>query len=295
MPLGEKMLNPQKEIRYDQAWYEKYAISTSIFRNASLPEALNKIAAGGFKWIEVCGSEFHLDPRSNPDVAAARDAFRKTGIRAHSLHTPFTGLKLGHPDRSLKQEWLRVIGASLAIGVEIGAPMAIIHVTGDPSLLKDEMYEGSRQIAMEYIGELQLRAHALGIRLVLENMTKHPHVRRRFGMTLQELSRDFPDPEIGFCLDTGHAAACCLDMAIEIGAASKRLITTHVDSNDGDTDLHWMPTRGILDWRKTKNILTQSGYAGRFLLELKGHDDPEGIFAQAVAFAKSDGATGTQA
>lgn len=282
------MQNPKNTDRYDDAWQEKYAVSTSVFRNINLAEALRKIAAGGFKWIEVCGSEFHLDPRSHPDIAAARNAFCQTGLRVHSLHTPFTGLKLGHPDRMLMPEWLRVIGASLEIGAAIGAPFAIIHVTGDPSGLTDEMYPASRQIAMEYIGELQVRARALGIRLALENMTKHPSVRRRFGMTLQELDRDFPDPEIGFCLDTGHAAACRLEMATEMRAAGKRLITTHVNSNDGEEDRHWLPTRGILDWRATRDALAQNGYAGRYLLELKGHDDPEGIFAQAVAFAKTD-------
>jgi sugar phosphate isomerase/epimerase len=282
------MREPQKEKKVDDSWGEKYAISTSVFRNISLPEALRKIAAGGFKWIEVCGSEFHLDPRSKPDVAAAANAIRQTGLRVHALHTPFTGLKLGHPDRSLKAEWLRVIGASLEIGAEIGAPLAIIHVTGDPSGLTDEMYASSRQIAIEYIRELQVCARTLGIRLALENMTKRPTLRRRFGMTLQELCRDFPDPAIGFCLDTGHGAACRLDLAVEIRTAGNRLITTHVNSNDGEDDLHWLPTRGILDWRATRDALERNGYAGRCLLELKGHDDPDGIFAQAVAFVKTD-------
>ena len=282
------MQTSQTGAQPDGDWREKYAISSSVFRHIPLPEALPKIAAGGFKWIEVCGSEFQLDPRSNPDVTAARNAFRQTGLSVHSLHTPFTGLKLGHPNRALMQDWLRVIGASLEIGVEIGAPLAIIHVTGDPSSLTDAMYEDCRTVVLEYIGELQLRARALGIQLALENMTKRPRLKRRYGMTLQELSRDFPDPDIVFCLDTGHAAACGLDMAVEIRAAGSRLVTTHINSNDGVDDKHWLPSRGILDWPAARDALVQNSYNGRYLLELKGHDDPEEVFAQAVAFAQAD-------
>ena len=269
-------------------WRAKYAISTSIFREEPLEAALRKIAAGGFKWIEVCGSEFHLDPRNRPDVAAARDSLRRAELRVHALHAPFNGLKLGHPDRTLMAEWLRVIGASLEIGVEIGAPLAVIHVNGDPAGLTDAMYDDSKQAAIEYIGKLQVRARELGIRLALENMTRRPHLRRRFGMSLQELSTVFPDFNLGFCLDVGHAAACRLDSAVEIAAAGDRLVTVHVDSNDGEDDLHWLPPRGIVDWQADKRLLVAGGYAGRYVIELKGYDDPEGILAQAVAFAKAD-------
>ncbi|MBM3131261.1 MAG: sugar phosphate isomerase/epimerase [Chloroflexi bacterium] len=272
----------------EPSWQDQYAISTFTFRNAGLLEALRKIAASGFKWIEISSSEFHLDPRRNPDVPAARNALRQMDLHVHALHTPFIGLKLGHPNRALKQEWLRVVGASLEIGVEIGAPLAVIHVTDDAQELTDEMYEASRQIVIEYIAELQIRAQALGIRLALENMVKSPNLRRRFGMTLAELSRAFPDPEIAFCLDTGHAMTNRLDLATEIRAAGKRLMTTHINSNDGVDDLHWLPTRGVLDWQKIKHLLMQSGYAGRYLLEVKGDADPDAILTQAVAFARAD-------
>jgi sugar phosphate isomerase/epimerase len=269
-------------------WQAKYAISTSIFGKEPLDVALGKIAAGGFAWIEICGSPFHLDPRSEPDVGAARDGLRRNALRVHALHAPYTGMKLGHPDRALIADWVQVIGASLEIGVEIGAALAVVHVNGDPAGLTDAMYDDSKQAAIECIGRLQARAGELGIRLALENMTRRPHLQRRFGMSLQELSSVFPDSTLGFCLDVGHAAACRIDIAGEIAAAGHRLATVHLDSNDGEDDLHWLPPRGIVDWQASKQMLVAGGYAGRYVIELKGYDDPEGIFAQAVAFAKAD-------
>ncbi len=269
-------------------WQDTYAISTSIFRKDTLAVALGKIANGGFQWVEVCGSDTHLDPRYQPDVAEARDLFRALNLRAHALHTPFTTLKLGHPDPKLIPEWLRVIGASLEIGVEIGAALAVVHVNGDPAGLTDAMYAESRQVSIEYIEALRVRARELGIKLAIENMTRRPHLRQRFGMSLQELCSTFPGSDLGFCLDVGHTATCRIDPAAEIAAAGNRLVTIHVDSNDGEDDLHWLPPRGIMDWSRNKKLLVAGGYRGRYVIELKGHDDPDGIFAQAVAFARED-------
>jgi sugar phosphate isomerase/epimerase len=269
-------------------WQEKYALSTCVLDQTDFPIALEKIAASGFRWIEVGGTHTHLDCRQNPDVGAAAAAIRRLGLHVHSLHTPFTGLRLGHPDPTLLPEWLRVVGRSLEIGTELGAAYAIIHVTGEPAGLTDAMHDACRQINIDYIHALQLRARALGICLALENMLLRPHLKARYGRSLTELCADFPDPQIGFCLDTGHAAVAGLDQAAEIRAAGRRLVTTHLASNDGVDDKHWLPDRGLVDWPSVRRALVQSGYAGRYLLELKGGDDPDGVLAQAVAFAQAD-------
>jgi sugar phosphate isomerase/epimerase len=269
-------------------WSDQYVMSTCVYRNDSFEHAVLKIGASGFKSIEVFGSSMHLDPRSDPDVKAAKDLLAKTNLLVHSIHTPFTNLKLGHPDKALKQEWLRVIGASLEIGIEIGAPLAVVHVTGEATELTDAMFDASKQIAMDFIEELRIRAKKLGIRLAIENLTRIPNLQRRFGMTLVELCGAFPGADVGFCLDTGHTIAGRFDMASEINAADKRLVSIHLDSNDGSSDKHWLPTRGILDWPRTRNLLRQGGYQGCYVLELVGYDDPDDVLSQAVAFAKSD-------
>jgi sugar phosphate isomerase/epimerase len=269
-------------------WSDQYVMSTCVYRQESFELAVSKIAASGFKSIEVFGSSMHLDPRYSPDVKAARELLRKTDLQVHSIHTPFSDLKLGHPDQKLKQEWLRVIGASLEIGVQIGAPLAVVHVTGEAHELTDAMFEASKQIAMDFIEELRIRAQKLGIRLAIENLTRVPNLQRRFGMTLGELCSVFPGSDIGFCLDTGHTISARMDMAAEINAAADRLVSIHLDSNDGTSDKHWLPTCGILDWPLTKKLLKRGGYEGEYVLELVGYDDPDGVLAQAVDFAKSD-------
>ena len=98
----------------------------------------------------------------------------------------------------------------------------------------------------------------------------------------------FPDPDIGFCLDTGHAVLSGLDLEAKIRAAGGRLLSTHIASNDGLSDRHWLPTLGLLDWEAARRCLLEGGYTGRYVLEVLGGDDPDGVLRQAVALASAD-------
>jgi sugar phosphate isomerase/epimerase len=273
-------------------WQERYAITTLLFGKRSLDEALYRIAAAGFRWVELWGNLLHLDPRLNPDVPAVRSLLQKLGLRAHAIHTPYSGLKLGHPQAGLKKSWLEIIGASLAIGEQVGAKIAVVHLTSDPLELNDEAYEKSKEIAIEFIEELRQRAGELGIRLALENLPVRPGPRRRFGTSLQEISKAFPSEDIDFCLDIGHVIMSDQDIHSEIKAAGERLITIHVADNDGAQDRHWLPTQGVLDWAEAKRELARNGYRGRYVLEVLKNpegDGPDAVLRQATELAKSDG------
>ena len=269
-------------------WQERYALSTSIFQDNSLEEALPKIAAAGFKYVEITANGTHLDPRGRPDTLAVRSLMGDLGLQAHSIHTPYTNLKIGHPDIDLSESHPEVVAASLEIGAQVGAKMAVVHVTAAPKGLSDDVYERSREVSIAFVGKLRLRARELGITLALENLGLRPHLRRRFGSSLKELSEAFPGPDIGFCLDVGHALRNGLDIRSQIEAAGSRLICLHIHSNDGVDDCHWLPTQGLLDWAATSAELHRSGYGGRYVLEIRGGSEPVALLDQTAAFAQTD-------
>ena len=128
----------------------------------------------------------------------------------------------------------------------------------------------------------------MGITLALENLGLRPHLRRRFGACQQELSEALPDPDIGFCLDVGYASLNELDVRSQNAAAGPRLICLHIRRNDSMNDCHWLPTQGTLDWPETRSELNQSGYTGRYVLEIRRRDEPDALLRQAVAFAQAD-------
>lgn len=94
-------------------------------------------------------------------------------------------------------------------------------------------------------------------------------------------------PSSGLHLDTGHAALTGLDLSGEVSAAGKRLLSTHIASNDGLTDKHWLPTTGVVDWASTKRGLDDGGYAERYVFEVLGGSDPDEVLRQAVDLASA--------
>lgn len=264
-------------------WQEQYAIATCIYRPFPLEHALRRIAASGFRWVEI--SQIHMDPRKDPDVKGTAALLRELNLGVHSLHTPFIGVYMGHPAAERVAEAHRVIDRAVEVGAELGAPLAIVHVTTDVAELTDEMYDASRSTAIEFVGELAAKAKALGMRVALENLGTGRQQVRRFGVSLAELTEAFPSPEIGFCLDTGHATLTGLDMRAEIAAAGKRLISTHIASNDGLTDKHWLPNNGLVDWASTKRLLDDGGYTEHYVFEVLGYDDPDAVLREAVETA----------
>jgi len=269
-------------------WQERYALSTSLFRDDCIEEALSKIAAAGFRHVEITANGMHLDPRLSPDVGAVRSLMHDLGLQAYTVHTPYAGLKIGHPDVDPSESHPEVIGATLEIGAQVGAKLAIVHVTAAPKGLSDSVYERSREVSIAFVDRLRYRAKELGIMLVLENLGLRPHLRRRFGSSLEELSEAFPDPDVGFCLDVGHALRNGLDTRSQIEAAGDRLLCVHVHSNDGVDDCHWLPTQGVLDWPHDRAELRRSGYAGRYVLEIRRGGEPDALLRQAAAFAQAD-------
>ncbi len=93
-------------------------------------------------------------------------------------------------------------------------------------------------------------------------------------------------PHLGVCLDTGHAHAGSTPVPIQIMAAGKTLLTTHLHDNLGwhgprhtmsDTDLHLVPGLGTINWASVLKAFRDVRYTGPFIYEdpkLPGSDDP---------------------
>ena len=60
-------------------------------------------------------------------------------------------------------------------------------------------------------------------------------------------------------------------------------MTTHLHDNHGLRDEHLLPFEGNIDWMRVLEALQGNGYAGVYLLELKGNSQPfETMFTRAL-------------
>jgi len=253
---------------------DEYAVSTFLFEDVALEEALKAIAEEGFTRVELWGDIVHLDPRMNPDNKQVARLLRALGLHAHALHTPFRRFQIfadEHEGRAWREQlWKR----SLDIASELEVPVAVIH-----AMNRNEYNYGYDQVA--YLQELlaRLNAYALsrGVTLAVENIPSGKQRTDEVLCTLAEQVKLFANvPDVHWCLDIGHVTITSNDMQGEIDACIDKLVTLHIHNNDGLADSHDIPTKGVIDWPHWYDYLRSNGYEGTFVLEVHKGKDPFG-------------------
>ncbi len=264
-----------------QAFYDRFAVSTWLYVNHPLEEALRRIAGAGFRSVELWADGSHVDPRLGVDLGDLERLLGELKLGVHAVHTPFSGLRIAHPTLGDPEEWRRVVGASIRQAGMLGAAVAVVHPSSHREPLEPEQRQASWESARRLVADLVEIAEQAGVRVVLENMVGQG--RWRVGLSLAELVEAFPDPRVGFCLDTGHSALNGLDPADEVRAAGSRLGSVHAANNDGKSDLHLLPNRGVIDWARVEAAFAEVGYAEPLVLETAGRGDPDAVLAELSA------------
>ncbi|MFW5866867.1 MAG: sugar phosphate isomerase/epimerase family protein, partial [Armatimonadota bacterium] len=160
----------------------------------------------------------------------------------------------------------------------MGIGIGVIHPGGDqPDAFADELAERERRV--ESFRKLADHAAQFDFSLAIENISDGARNRRsavgqrRYGATIEELHTlidGIDRPNVGICLDVGHAHVQGYEMAEAVRQCGERLIATHIQDNDGQSDQHLAPTRGTIDWSAGIAALREIGYEGLFNLEIPG-------------------------
>jgi sugar phosphate isomerase/epimerase len=232
-------------------------LTTDIYEDLSLGAALERIATFA-DLAEVYSSGHH-----SLLLADNRDEAQACGLRL-TVHGPYEGLHPGSPDGTARRAAVDAHRRHLDAAAEVGASVYVVH----PDYVEEPRPRDERVVAaltrtIADLGELQ---RELGVRIVLENMPGHgcSHFVAPGGLDLGEL---------GFLLDTGHAAICeSLDDFL--ADAHLPLAHVHLHDNRGPADAddpHRPLGRGVVD---AGAVLTVARYAGAtVILELMSEDD----------------------
>jgi sugar phosphate isomerase/epimerase len=173
--------------------------------------------------------------------------------------------------------WLELKGAALEYSATLGGQIAVVHASAVKTPVEEGQYEDIVRISIDFVQELKSIADRLGVKLALENLIRPIFL---FGWSLAELAQNFPDEGLGFCLDTGHTVLSGVNIADELLAAGRRLLSVHASNNDGLRDCHQLPSQGVLDWREVEESLITAGYGGCRVLEVWGGDEPDAVLEQ---------------
>jgi hypothetical protein len=92
--------------------------------------------------------------------------------------------------------------------------------------------------------------------------------------TTFELVDIINDPDLGICIDTGHAHLSGMDVGAFIRMVGSRLKCTHIDDNRRDGDTHLPPYFGTSNWEDIMKAFDDANYKGDFSFEVSGQRFP---------------------
>ena len=242
-------------------------------------EAMRAIAENGLTHIGMDGCSW--DPAKN---RAEMDAFiglmKKYGLKLQSLHGE--GGVIGPPDKPQEaavQHQRNVVDRAHALG----GKCIVFHnryVSGQPELLtahqiKQMGVEKLDEIAAPVLRETCRHAARFDIRICLENSVPSTVYSTGVEDILPGIAR-VGEPNLGICLDSGHAHLCGRELKDEVRKAGNLLFDTHFHDNLAQwdwrkpitaMDLHLVPGLGTINWPEAVKALDEIGFPGPVVLE----------------------------
>jgi sugar phosphate isomerase/epimerase len=267
----------------------QFGISTHLYHSHVLAEEhLREVAAHGFDCVELFAARGHFDYHDPQAIADLGRWLQSAGMHLHSVHAPIVESISGHRwgaaysnatlDQEARRQAVHEARAALEIARAVPYRYLIIHL-GLAQQQNPGPDDNVREQAKRSVQELHDAADGTGVSLALEVIPNHL-------ATAESLVRMIEDeldlPDIGICLDFGHAFIMG-DLVDTIETASGQILTTHVHDNLGKTDDHLAPFDGKIDWTAAMMVIQKIGYEGTLLFELQSREPARTVLERAAS------------
>ena len=239
----------------------KFGVSTGIFghRDALSPRKIELLAETGMDYIEIGAlQEMHVNLWDDSVVQGLLDCVSKSRLDVWSIHAPFCGLCMDDPDT--RAYGIRRMIRTAEWADRFGAGRIVVHPGRDvPSV----DFERESQWMMDGVQQVLERIPD-SVVLAIETMERNTP----FGSAEKMLGLidPFPADRVGICLDVGHVNLGW-DVVPYIDAMNGRIVTVHLQDNNGQNDDHFLVGDGQIDWAAALAALTRSGYSGVMVSE----------------------------
>lgn len=218
-----------------------------------------------------------------------RDSLKKAGLHvtAVSLGVPFfysnSRLDLHSPRQSVREETLEFVRKSIDFASHLDA--GIIYACS-----MNRSSNGDRDKVLERlktsVAECSDYANDAGLKFALEPFPTGvlPTIRDAMSFIEKTGSRN-----LGVLLDAGHVAISGENLGDAVALSWHRVTHVHLNNNDGVSDLHWPPQRGILgpgDFSELLAGLERQSYRGKVSVELTKPRPVVGVIMNSRKFVE---------
>jgi len=247
-------------------------------------DAIRRVARLGFSNVELIAwdvgalDEYYIPQR----VAALKRLLADEGLSLSEFVSTPAGA--GSPDPRRRAEaveyFKRVVDTAAALGAtmvnsvvstpfDLSFPVLLElpetqEVTVD--LPRGLDWTNGYQAYVETLQQCCALCDDAGLRYALET---HPHRWATTALSMLRLIEDVGSPVLGANLDPSHLFPCGDLPQVAVYQLGTKVYHTHFSDNDGQTNAHWRPGKGKIDWSATLQALQDIGYDGVISIELE--------------------------
>jgi fructoselysine 3-epimerase len=269
------------------------AFSTNAYTKFTLPEACDRIAAAGYRAVEILADEPHAYPPrySNHEAQRLRERLASlnlapVAVNANTAMGYFKPLpteltfepSLISLDEVRREDRLSIIRQAMALANRLGAPVVTI-TTGCPP--KGEPAEVLWGRLVEGLNHVVHAADLAGMDVAIE---PEPGQFIETAAALKQLLDEVDHPRLGANLDIGHAWCAGDDPATAVRLLAGRLMHLHLEDIKDRRHYHLIPGLGEIDFAGVRAALKEVGYARAAAVELYTYkDEPDRAAREAYA------------
>jgi sugar phosphate isomerase/epimerase len=233
--IGCNTLYPNVKERNTGGW---------IFSPQKIMDALDKLVEIGYTDTEYS----HIYHLTVDDAVLIEQYARKIGINSWSCHAAGpSGF-----DVNLIEASVEANRHCIDISSAIGAKVNVLHI-----------WNFSHDDSCRILERICAYAYEKKIDIALENDSTIENMEFILGLV-----NDVDMPNLGICVDTGHANLGDLGSPRAIRMAGSKLFTTHLQDNFGKQDDHMAPGMGYIDWEDVFRAIKEIDYKRTLMLEL---------------------------
>ena len=247
----------------------------------------NVFASGLFDCIEYSiGADFNQENAFDlweEKTQKIKALCQKYNVKLRSYHLPFNGERLqgyymhapSALDPKLRENTL-VYSKRLIQGLaDTGLEYVVIHGS-----LRTPMEERQQRVDnfVDYLRKLCDFCKPYDITVAVETLLEScigggGEVPENRIIEMRYIMEHVERDNLGICLDNNHfIKSDSLNFVKELG---QYVVTTHFSDYDGEQERHYMPGKGIVDWKALTSLLTEKGYTGPWVFEVsfaeRGH------------------------
>jgi protein FrlC len=247
----------------------KLSISSFIYFNYPLDEAIRRVAAIGFDGIDIWGGRPHAYrcDLSEKEIRALRRLLSDTDLAVASfIPAQFRyPTCLCSPNETIRRDSVAYICDSIETAAALGAPVA--SVCPGHSLFGQSREDAWGRLC-ESLDTICEHAAEWGLRIAIEPADKYETDLIATTAEAMKLVEELGHENLGVLLDNGHAHVVGEPADQAVRRLGDRLFHVHVDDNNGLRDQHLVPGDGDFDFASFFAALREVGYDGYLAAEL---------------------------